>query len=101
MATFGSPSQPRSGGVSPTPFTIALSGPTFGSRIISQIRPTATAETTIGAKMIVRKNVEPRRIPRSRIAASIVPAPICRMIEPKTKIRLLRSDSQKTGSFAA
>ena len=47
------------------------------------------------------RTVEPRRMPRSRIAASSVPTPICVTIEPNTMIRLLRSDSQNTGSFAA
>ena len=73
----------------------------FGSRIISQIRPTATEEMTIGAKISVRKKVEPRRMPRSRIAARSVPKPICVTIEPKTMIRLLRNASQNTGSLAA
>ena len=35
----------------------------LGSRMISQISATATAETTIGMKMMVRKKVEPLRQP--------------------------------------
>ena len=69
--------------------------------MISQISATATAETTIGMKMMVRKKVEPRGSPRSRMAASTVPMPTCRTIEPKTMMTLLRSATQKIGSIAA
>ena len=44
MARSGSPSQPSIGGVRPANFTSLFSGPMLGSRIISQIRPTATDE---------------------------------------------------------
>ena len=44
-------------------FTSALRMPTLGSRMISQISATATAEITIGMKMIMRKNVDPSGMP--------------------------------------
>ena len=69
--------------------------------MISQISATATAETTIGMKMMVRKKVEPRGRPRSRIAARMQPMPTCRTIEPMTMMTLLRSATQKIGSCAA
>jgi hypothetical protein len=69
MARFGSPSQPSTAAQA-EPFTIRVSGPILGSRIISQIRPTATDEMTIGAKMSVRKRVEPLRMPGRGLAKS-------------------------------
>ena len=72
--------------------------PTLGSRMISQISATATAEITIGMKMIVRKKVDPLGMPRSRMAASTVPMPTCSTIEPSTMMTLLRSATQKIGS---
>ena len=62
---------------------------------------TATDDITIGVNIIVRKITFPYFIPRSKIAASIVPTPTCRTIDAKTIIKLFFNAIQKNSSCDA